>query len=220
MSWFSETFGGGGRNPAEAAMPYINQIPGATNQYMQPYFQAGTGSLPILQEQYKNLLGDPGALMNKIGSSYQQSPGYKFALEQALAAGEHVANAGGMGGTPQHQFQAQQTATGLANQDYYNYLQNALGLYGQGLSGQQGMAGMGMQAGGSMADYIANTLSQQANFAFRGQQEKNSMNNSTLGGLGRIAGTLGGTGLGYLAGGPWGAFAGWNMANRGFGGQQ
>lgn len=210
MSWLSELFHGG-KNPAEAAMPYINQIPGATNQYMQPYFQAGTNALPGLQEQYGKLLGDPGGMINKIGGSYQQSPGFKFALEQALAAAEHANNAGGMGGTPQHQFQAMQQATGLANQDYNNYMQNALGLYGSGLSGQQGMAGMGQQAGNTMADYIANTLAQQANYAFRGQQEKNSMNNSWLGGLGR----LGGAALGGYAGGPWGAFAGWNMANRG-----
>lgn len=207
MSWLSNLFGGGS-NPADAAMPYLNQIPGQTNQYMQPYFQAGTNALNPLQEQYSSLLGDPGGFMNKIGESYQQSPGFKAAMEQALAAGNHAAAAGGMAGTPQSQFQQMKMATDLTNQDYGDWMSKALGLYGQGLTGTQGLAGMGQQAGTSMADMIAQTLAQQGNMAFRGEQEKNSMNNSMLSGLGR----LGGAALGGLAGGPWGAFTGWNMS--------
>lgn len=196
-----------GSNPANAAMPYINQIPGKAGQYLDPYFQAGKGALGPLQEQYAKLLGDPGSWMNKIGESYQQSPGFKAAMEQALTAGNHAAAAGGMAGTPQSQFQQMKMATDLSNQDYNNWMNNALGLYGQGLSGQQGMAGMGLQAGTSMADIIAQTLAQQGNMAFRGAQEKNSQKNSWLSGLGKIAGA----GLGFMGGGPMGAFAGWNM---------
>jgi hypothetical protein len=209
MSWLSNIFGGGGnKNPANAGMSYLNQIPGQTSQYMQPYYQAGVGALPGLQEQYANLLNDPGAFMNKIGESYQQSPGFQSAMEQALAAGNHASAAGGMAGTPADQFQQMQMATNLSNQDYNNWLSKTIGLYGQGLSGEQGMAGMGQQAGQELANMIAQTLAQQGNMAFRGQQEKNSMNNSWLGGLGRI----GGAALGGLAGGPWGAFTGWNMS--------
>lgn len=191
MSWLSELFSGG-KNPSDAAMPYINQIPGQASPYLTPYYQAGTGALPGLQEQYAKLLGDPGALMNKIGGSYQQSPGFKFALEQALASGKNAAAAGGMAGTPQHEFQAQQTATGLANQDYNNYMQNALGLYGQGLSGQQGLAGMGQQAGTNMSNLIAQTLAQQGNLAFQGQRQQNQNRNDVFSnifkGLGAFAG--------------------------------
>lgn len=206
MSWLSNLFGGKGSNPANAAMPYLNQIPGQTLPYMQPYFNAGTNALNPLQEQYSKLLGDPGALMNKMGESYHQSPGFKSAMEQALMAGNHAAAAGGMAGTPQSQYQQMQMATGLANQDYNNWMANALGLYGSGLSGEQGLAGMGQQAGQSMADMIAQTLAQQGNMAFRGKQEQNAQRNSMLGGLGR----LGGAALGAYAGGPWGAFAGYN----------
>lgn len=182
MSWLSNLFGTGkGNNPANAAMPYLNQIPGQTLPYMEPYFNAGTNALNPLQEQYSKLLENPGALMNTIGESYQQSPGFKAALEQALMAGNHAAAAGGMAGTPQSQYQQMQTATNLTNQDYNNWLSNALGLYGGGLSGEQGLAGMGQQAGQSMADMIAQTLAQQGNMAFRGKQEQNSQRNSLLG---------------------------------------
>ena len=201
MSFFSDLFGGG-KNPANAAMPYLNQIPGQTQQYMQPFFEAGKGSLPILQDQYKNLLGDPGGFLNHIGESFQQSPGFKSALENALAASGHAAAAGGMAGTPAHQYDAMGQATNLANQDYYNYLGNALGLYGQGLSGEQGLAGMGQQSGQSMADMIAQTLAQQGNLAFQGQSQKNANRNSLFGNIAK------GVGAAFGMGNPFGAFMG------------
>lgn len=208
MSWLSNLFGGNKNNPANAAMPYLNQIPGRTAPYLQPYAQAGQNALSPLQDQYSKLLSDPGALMNQFGKSYQQSPGMNFAIQQALQGAGHAAAAHGMAHSPEHEQQNMQLAHDIANQDYNNYMNNMLHLYGAGLSGQQGMAQMGQQSGMSMADMIAQTLAQQANLGFRGQQEQNSMHNSFLGGLGR----LGGAALGGLAGGPWGAFAGWKLS--------
>ena len=189
MSWLNDFFNGG-KNPADSAMPYLNQIPGQASPYLDPYFQAGKGALNPLQEQYKSLLGDPGGFMNKIGSSYQQSPGFKSAMEQALTAGNHAAAAGGMAGTPQSQYQQMQMATGLANQDYNNWMQNALGLYGQGLTGEQGMAGMGQQAGQSLADMISQTLAQQGNLAFQGSRQQNQNKNDLWGNIFKGAGSL------------------------------
>ena len=184
MSWLSNLFGGGhNNNPANSAMPYLNQIQGQTNQYMQPYFNAGTQALNPLQEQYSHLLENPGEQINKIGESYQQSPGYKFALQQALEAANHAAAAGGMAGTPQSQFQQMQAATGLANQDYNNWLTNTLGLYGKGLAGEQGFAGMGQQAGQSMADMIAQQLASQAGYSYAGQAAKNQQRSGILGNI-------------------------------------
>jgi hypothetical protein len=200
MSWLSNLFGGGS-NPANAAMPYLNQIPGKTQQYQQPFFDAGKNALSGLQGQYEQLLNDPGGRMNQIGQSFQQSPGFQFAMQQALQGGNHAAAAGGMAGSPQHEQQNMQLATNLGNQEYNNWMQNALGMYGQGLQGSQGMANQGQQAGQSMADMIAQTLAQQGNLAFRGQQEQNSNRNSLLGGLGRLGGSL--------LGGPFGAFGNW-----------
>ena len=207
MSWFSNIFGGGHKsNPTHAAMPYLNQIPGQTSQYMQPYFEAGKEALNPLQGQYQQLLNNPGGKINEIGQSYHESPGFKFALQHALEAANHASAAGGMSGTPQDQFQQEQIATGLGNQDYNNWMTNALGQYNQGLHGEQGLAGLGQGAGQNLADMIAQTLAQQAQYGFRGQQETNARNNSLWGGIGKV----GGAALGGLAGGPLGAFAGWN----------
>jgi hypothetical protein len=85
----------------------------------------------------------------------------------------HAAAAGGMAGSPQHEQQNMQLSSDIASQDYNNWMGNALGLYNQGLSGQQGMAGMGQNAGNNMANMIAQMLAQQGNSAFAGQNQQN-----------------------------------------------
>jgi hypothetical protein len=166
-------FGPQGKSPSGEANKYLNQIPGKTGQYYQPFFEAGKGQLPGLEEQYGQLMGNPGGKLNEIGSEFQQSPGFKFALEQALGAANRSAAAGGMAGSPANMQQDMQLATQLGNQDYYNWLNGATGLYGQGLQGSQGLAGMGMQAGGAQANMIAQMLAQQAQNAQQEQQQKN-----------------------------------------------
>jgi hypothetical protein len=198
MSWFSNLFGGG-KNPADAAMPYLNQIPGQTQQYQQPFFEAGKNQLPGLQDQYSKLMNDPGGRMNDIGKSFQESPGFKFAMQQAMQGGNHAAAAGGMAGSPQHEQQNMQMATDLGNQEYNNWMDKALGMYGQGLNGSQGMANQGQQAGQSMSDTIAQTLAQQGNLAFQGQRQKNQNQNDLFGGAFNAAGSLAGFN-------PWGMF--------------
>jgi len=180
----------GGKNPAPGALQYTQNIPGMTLPFLSPYYNAGLGALPQLQEQFSGLMGNPGGKLNEIGSGYQQSPGFKFALDQALGSAGRAAAAGGMAGSPAHEQQAMELATQLGNQDYNNYMKNALGLYGMGLGGEQGLYGGGMQTGNNIADMIANTLQQSGNLAFRGQQERNSGTNSLMSGLGRGIGAL------------------------------
>lgn len=191
MSWMSNLFKGG-KNPADSAMPYLNQIPGQTSQYFDPYINAGKNALPNLQGQYDQLLNNPGGKLNDIGQNFQQSPGFKFAMDQAMQAAGHAAAAGGMAGSPQHEQQNMGVATDLANQDYYNWLTGATGLYNQGLQGKQGLAAGGLQAGTSMADMIAQTLAQQANLKFQGNRQQNQNKND----LWSNAFKLGGSALG------------------------
>lgn len=193
MSWLSNLFGGGNHsNPANAAMPYLNQMPGMTMPYMSPFFNAGAGALNPLQEQYGKLLNDPGGFVNKIGEGYKESPGFKSSMERALMAGNHAAAAGGMAGTPADQFNQMKMATDLSNQDYNNYLSNALSQYGLGLQGQAGLAGMGQQSGQNMADMIANMLSAQAGYGFAGKAAQNQRQSGWLenlfGGMGAFPG--------------------------------
>ncbi len=198
MGFLSGLFGGKGyKNPADKANQTIGQIPGQTSQYFDPYINAGKNALPILQGQYNDLLNNPGGKLNQMGGQFQQSPGFQFALQQALQGSGHAAAAGGMAGSPQHEQQNMGIATQLGNQDYYNYLDKALGLYGQGLTGEQGMAQGGLTAGTSMADMISQALAQQANYDFRGQQDKNARKNDLWSGLGNLGGAALGAFFGH-----------------------
>jgi hypothetical protein len=193
MGFFDSLFGGGGKkssaNPANAAMPYINQIPGATTPYLTPYAGAGQAALPQLQEQYSSLLNNPGGKLNQIGAGYQESPGLNFAIQKALGMQDRQAAASGMGGSPQNREYDTQLATNYANQDYNNYLNHALGLYGGGLSGEQGFATGGQHAAGSIADMIAQALAQQGNLAFQGQAQQNQNKNDLWGNIFKGAGS-------------------------------
>src|SRR5579864_175938 len=109
---------GGHEDPAESANPYFDQIPGQLEKYYNPYIQRGNRAGDAMEGAYGNLINDPGGMLNKIGGGYQQSPGFKFAMQQALQGAGHGAAAGGMAGTPQHEQQNMEIATNLANQDY------------------------------------------------------------------------------------------------------
>jgi hypothetical protein len=183
-------FGPKQKNPYEAAMPYVQQIPGAVGQQLNPYIQAGQQALSPLQGQYSQLLSGPGQKLNEIGQSYQQSPGLDFALKQALQARRNAQAAGGMAGSPQHEFEAMQTATGLSNQDYENWLGHATGLYGQGLAGEQNLYGVGANAGESMANAIAQALATQGQLSADSAAYQNEQ--KPLGGLFDILGSIAG----------------------------
>lgn len=168
-------------NPAKKANQYISQIPAQTQQYFDPYIQSGNRANQTLEQQYQSLLSNPGQKLNKFGADFQSSPGFKFALEQALQGANHAAAAGGMAGTPAHELQNMEIANQLGNQDYYNWLQKTLGLYGSGLEGENQMSNRGFQASNQMADMIAQSLAQQGNYAYEGEAGKNAMKANLLG---------------------------------------
>jgi hypothetical protein len=178
-------------NPADAAMGSMNQIPGQLNKYLQPYIDQGQSQYGNLNNQYGQLMNDPGGRLNQIGQGYHQSPGFQFAMQQALQGGNHAAAAGGMAGSPQHEQQNMTLATNLANQDYNQWMQNALGMYGKGLSGSQSIYDTGAKTGISMGEDMASYLANKAKLQYEGQNAENEhqggMWGSFLGGAGQAA---------------------------------
>ena len=174
-------------NPANAAMPYLNQIQGTITPYLQPYSQYGQDTLPMLMGQYGNLINNPGQFLNQMGQNFQQSPGYQFQVNQALGAANRASAAGGMAGSPMEQQNIAGTVNQLANQDYYNWLNHAAGMYGMGLQGLQGMGQQGLQAGSELSSDLAQALMSKANLAYAGQANQNQM-----------YGNLFGQGIGFL----------------------
>jgi len=106
-----------------------------------------------------------------------------------LKASNQAAAAGGMAGSPQNQFHNMSIATQLGNQDYYNWLNPAMSMYTQGLSGLGGMSGMGLTAGSSLAEQIAQALASKAQLNYAGQTAQNQAQQSDLGSI------IGGAGM-------------------------
>ena len=215
MGMFDSIFGSGGSDPSKKAMPYLQQVPGTVSPYYQPYINSGGQALNTLQGQYSNLINNPGGTMNQIGSSYQQSPGYQFSLQQALYGANNASAAGGMAGSPQGVQNDETLATNLANQDYYNYLNHALGLYGAGLEGEQGLNQMGYHASDALAKELSRNLYSEAGLSYAGQASKNASSQGLLGGLFGAGTTLGGDYLlgSMLGGGAGGAASGAGMSS-------
>ena len=154
----------------------LDQIPDQLKQYIMPYITAGQGALGKASGAYDELLKDPNALISRIGAGYKQSPGYQWRLNQGEQGITNAAAAGGMAGTGQHQQQAGELAENIANQDYNNYMQNALGLYGTGLSGQQTLATGGQAAGADLGTSLANLLQGRAGLNYKRGAANNQLN--------------------------------------------
>lgn len=205
------------KNPFDSAQPYYDKIPGMLEGYMQPYTEAGQTGLNNMQyymdkgqqaggtlyDQLTGIANDPTAKMTEWGNTFQQSPGYQFQVDQALGAANRASAAGGMVGSPAEQQSIAGTVNQLANQDYYNYLNHANNLYGQGMNGLQNMYGLGAQMGQSLygisadmakslSENLASSYMNQGNLAYAGA---NAGNQGMMGGLGAL-----GAGIGSLAG--------------------
>lgn len=174
------------QNPFDSENSYLSQIRGQVSPYYQPYINAGLGALGSLQGQYGQLMNNPGQMLNQIGQNYQASPGYGFNVNQATGAANRAAAAGGMVGSPAEQQQLAGTVSGLANQDYNQWLGQATGLYGQGLSGMQGINQMGFNASDQLSQAIMAQLMSQAKGAYAGQVDQNNMMSDLWGSIGSL----------------------------------
>ncbi len=204
MSWLSQNLTGKNRNPAGVANSYLSQIPDAMKPYFQPYINQGQQAGQQLTGQYNQMTQNPGELMAGLGAGYKQSPGYQYKLQQALNAGQNASAAGGQLGTPQDQQQQMGTANDIASQDYNDYMQHILGLYGLGQQGQQGLQQQGFQASTGLGENLGNVLGTQGQYAYGGQAGQNANRSQNWSNLFN----LGGAALGGYLGGSSNAFNG------------
>lgn len=177
------------KNPYDKSMSYFEQMKKDLPQYFNPTIEAGQRALPGLEQAYGNMM-NPGEFMKKIGSGYQESPGFQFMKNQGMSAANNAAGAGGMLGTPQHQQQSAQMAENLANQDFYNYLDKALGTYGGGVQGLQGLYSGGSQAQMGLGENLAQILASMGGLAGQGQEASNQHGNDFWSSIGGAAGSI------------------------------
>lgn len=176
---------GFGDNPSDAASSYYNQIPDELKQYYQPYIDQGQDAMSGYNEQIQKLLSDPGGFMNQIGAGYKESPGYQHNVDAATQASMRAGAAGGEAGAPSVQQALAEQISGMASQDYGDYMNKALGLYGQGFAGEGGLEQQGYQASTDLATNLANALMSQGNMAYSGAQGQQQGMQNLIGSLGQ-----------------------------------
>ena len=172
----SQNNGGGypvGPNPANAAMPYLNQIPGIGRENYQPFINEGRQASGIANPVYNQMSQDPNEFLNSIMRNYNPSEGYRFKEREISRGLQNTAAQGGYAGTPNAQLQQGEMIRGLLGQDMQQFLQNILGVQNSGLQGQEQRIDRGYGASGDLADYLGNALGAQGALAFQGQAQQN-----------------------------------------------
>ena len=174
------------QNPSDAANKYLSQIQGQLSPYYQPYINAGQGAMGDLQKQYQQLLSNPTAIMSMIGGQFKASPGYQYNVNQATQGANAAAAAGGFAGSPAEQAALAGRISGLASQDYNNYMNQGLGLYGQGLGVAQGINQMGYNASNEMGQGLLSQLMAQSQNAYAGANSANQQSGGLWGSIGNL----------------------------------
>jgi hypothetical protein len=160
MSWFSDLLTGGDQaagyrdmeSQIRAAMDQMNKQYGSAQSRIAPYGQIGMTGMQDYTSRL-NQMKDPTGFMNNIMSQYQSSPWATFQTKNMMDTLNNNAAASGSLDSGALQKRLMQYGQGITSQDQQNYLQNALGINNQYLSGEQGLGQMG-----------ANTALQQGNW--------------------------------------------------------
>lgn len=159
-------------DPQKEANKYLSQIPGTQEKYLNPFISAGQTAGNTLSGEYGKML-DPTDFINQIMSKYTMSPAAKYQSGLLTKGIANTAAAGGYAGTPEAQRQYAETANNVMSGDMQQFLQNALGVYGTGLSGEQDIYGKGFTASGDLADALSSVLGSQGGLAFQSGTQSN-----------------------------------------------
>lgn len=150
---------------ANATRDAANQSEAATLralEYSAPYREGG--------------LQDYNALRGAVGQSFTASPGYEFARQEGIRAIDQGASARGLLGSGARLRELARYGTGVANQEYGNWL-----------SRLQSLAGVGQAASGQAASLAQQGGQQQAGYTLAGGQAQAQgtvgQANALLGGL-------------------------------------
>ena len=205
---------------SKASKDAANTAAAAADRSAEATLQANRESLDFLREgrdlgrtdlaPYRDAgLADYGALRGQVGTQFQTSPGYEFARNEGIRAIDQAASARGLLNSGARLRELMRYGTGVANQDYNNWL-----------SRLQALAGVGQTATGQSASLAASTGGQGAGLIQ--QAGTNAAQMQMQGGQAQAAGIVGGAnammqgvnqgvGLYALMNQPtWG-----NVANRG-----
>lgn len=124
---------------------------GQAQQYMQPFYEAGTQELPQYMSTLTSLTAHPTQLEDQIMGSYTESPYAQYQTNLLSKEMGEQAAAGGQLGTPNEQVDLANQEQGIVSKDQQQYYEDAMKPFQMGLQGEQYVTGLGMQAGESEA---------------------------------------------------------------------
>jgi hypothetical protein len=191
MGLFDDFFGGG-KNPADAAMPYYNQIPGMEKQYYNPYIDRGNSAYNKFNPIIDRMSSDPTGFLKELMGNYTQSKDFQLKNDQLTRAAGNTAAAGGMRGSLDDINSQAHITDSLMGDDMQRWLGNVLGIQQHGLEGEEGLYNTGFDATKSLTGDLSNVLGTQGSLAFQGQANRNQSHNDLLSGLMKMFGTVGG----------------------------
>lgn len=174
-------------DPTKQAGKTLDRIPGQMKQYYDPYVKAGQNAIPGYQDMMSLLMTNPDEFLNRIGQGYKKSPGYDWNLKQGEAGIENAQAAGGMLGSPQHEQENAEMASGLASKDYNEYMNRAMQGLGIGAAGTGNIFNTGANMSSDLATSIANILSGKANLQYAGQEGRNKRTGDMMGMISKFA---------------------------------
>ena len=204
MSFLDSLFGN--EDPAKAANKYMSRIPNVGKQYYNPFIQGGQEAGNTLHSEYGKML-DPTTFIDNIMGHYKTSKGAELERDELGRGIGATAAAGGFAGTPEHQREYGEMAGNIMSKDMQQYLQNALGVYSGGLTGEKDFFNKGFDASGSMADLLGGNLASQGTLAFQGVNQQNENRQALMKALSKLLAT----GTGAYFGGSEGAEIGSKM---------
>jgi hypothetical protein len=190
------------KNPADAAMPYLEQVPDTVTPYYTPYRQMGMGAAALSFPQYGRMSVDPEGYYADIMGGYTESPGAQYQQQQLQKSMSGTSAAGGYTGTPYDQQQQAEQIQGIISRDQQQYLNNILGIQKTGLGGEQHFFDVGYSASDTLAQMLASNLAQEAGVAFEGQQYENYMKSQERNNMMKALTTGAGVGGGIYAARP------------------
>jgi hypothetical protein len=194
-------------NPADKAMPYLDQAKGLYD----PYAQQGQAAYNQLNPLYGQMGQDPAAFLENLMKNYEPSRGYQLQRDEGMRALGNSAAAGGMRGSMQDMVNESRLTDNLMGNDMQQWLQNVLGIQGAGMQGLQGFYNTGYDA----TNNLANIFGQQGNLAYNRQNYENA--NDPLNNLAKLGGTFAGgmfgtSGMGNMMSGMGGGGYGGDMS--------
>ena len=169
-------------DPQAEANKYLNRVPAVGEKYYNPFITGGQQAGTTLQGEYGKML-NPTSFIDDLMKNYSLSKGAEYERNELGRGIGATAAAGGYAGTPEHQKAYGDMANDIMSKDMQQYLQNALRVYGAGVTGEQDIYGKGFQSSGAMADLLGGTLGSEAGLAYKSASDRNADRSAFLNAL-------------------------------------